>query len=99
LHEVLARVPEPVVRGKFITNYRFCFLESFKEGPPADHRCSSSCSCPSFPSPPQRRLPNISGDTKKNRMFYSCWGTAGGGARHSGALMLRRYATTSAFLQ
>jgi hypothetical protein len=50
-------------------------------------------------------LPNSSGDTEKNKNYFLAgaraqqagW-AAGAGARHCGAPMLRRYATTSALL-
>jgi hypothetical protein len=46
----------------------------------------------------QRRLPNSSGGTKRNCIYLQGRGAAGGGARHCGAPMLRRYAMTSALL-
>jgi hypothetical protein len=42
-------------------------------------------------------LPNSSGGTKRNCIYLQGRGAAGGGARHCGAPMLRRYAMTSAF--
>ncbi len=52
-------------------------------------------------NPPSLSLPNRSGDTNKNEIHFGAQQAGGqrGGARHSGAPMLCRYATTSAWLR
>ena len=69
----------------------------------AEKKCQCSCTV-TRPKPcvcdgkRQRRLQNSSGGTKRNCIYLQGRGAAGGGARHCGAPMLRRYATTSASL-
>jgi hypothetical protein len=46
---------------------------------------------------PQRELPNSSGDANTKCLYFGQ--RQRGGARHSGAPMLRRYVTTSALLR
>ena len=69
----------------------------------AEKKCQCSCTV-TRPKPcvcdgkRQRRLQNSSGGTKRNCIYLQGRGAAGGGARHCGAPMLRRYAATSALL-